>query len=229
MQYKVRTKSLRKTSNETDNKRNSKARIDPNIINYLSQANEKGKLKKLSSLKEGKAEILPHNTYSGLNENIHLDHERKNKARRSLLYLLNKMSNGSFCPQIIDYFKEIRELKKQEEQLQEVKEEETEEPTIKESKPYMANNNNLLTNLKNPILSGKSKNNYINYKFNKRSGKDIVYNEDKNFVSKQYAKDFELKDFEDFVDSEEIEKINNNKFNFNKEEKAKKNFYKNLQ
>jgi hypothetical protein len=219
-----RTKSIRNIPNETV-QRSSKSRIDQNIINYLVSVNEKGKLKKIASLKEGKGETILPNTYNGLNENIHIDYERKNKARRSLLYLLNKMSGGTFCPQIVDYFKEIRELKKQEEQLKEVKEEETEEPTIKESKTFLTrNNSNLISNLKNPILVGKSKNNYINYKFNKRSGKDITYNEEKNIVSKQYAKDFELKDLEDFIDSEEIEKINNNKFNFNKEAQAKKKF-----
>ena len=34
------------------------------------------------------------------------------------------------------------------------------------------NSKNLLSNLKNPILVGHRKNNFHNYKFNRRSGKD---------------------------------------------------------
>ena len=212
--------SLRNNTSKDLAPRNSKTRIDQNILNYLTQVNEKSKLKKLSSLNEVKSEKTQPNTYNGLNDNIHIDFERKNKARRSLLYLLNKMSGGTFCPQIVDYFKEIRELKKQEEQLKEVKEEENvDEPTLKDSKNFLPKNANLITNLKTPI-----KNNYINYKFTKRSGKDINFTEEKNIGSKQYIKDFGLKDLEEFIDSEEIERINSNKFNFNKEAQAKKKF-----
>lgn len=197
--------------------RNSKVTIEQNLLNYLNQTNEKSKLKKISSLNEEKYKnILANNyNYTGLNENIHIDCERKNKARRSLLYLLNKMSGGTFCPQIIDYFKEIREIKKQEEQLKEVKEEENENETI--DKPSKKNNS-LLQNL-------KSKNNILNYKFNKKNEKDIK-NEEKeaNIISKKYMDDYSLKDLEEFFDSDEIEKRNNIKFNFNKEAQAKKKF-----
>ena len=207
---------------------NSKARIDQNIINYLNQINEKGKLKKISSLNEIKAEkkIFNNNNiiYTGLNENIHIDYERKNKARRSLLYLLNKMSGGTFCPQIMDYFKEIRELKKQEEQLKEVNEEENVDESVSQTNK---NSSNLLSNLKKPILVGKSKNNYLNYKFNKRNGKDNNFKEEKNeknIISKNYTNDLGIKDLEDYIDSDEIEKVNNNKFNYNKEARAKRKF-----
>ena len=212
--------------------------IDHNLINYLTQVNARGKLKKISSLNQAKDKMLSsnnynynynnnyNNNYNGLNENIHIDYERKNKARRSLLYLLNKMSGGTFCPQIVNYFKEIRELKKQEEQLKEVKEEDNpDEPIIIQSKAYISKNNKNILPLKNPILVGQNKNNYLNYKFNRRSGKDNTFrNEEKNAISKHYANDFGLKDMEHFIDSEEIEKVNGNKFNYNKEAKAKKKF-----
>ena len=164
--------------------------------------------------------------YNGLNENIHIDYERKNKARRSLLYLLNKMSGGTFCPQIVNYFKEIRELKKQEEQLKEVKEEDNLDESVRQPKTYISKNNKNILPLKNPILVGQSKNNYLNYKFNRRSGKDNTFNnnEEKNAISKHYANDLGIKDLEHYIDSEEIEKMNGNKFNFNKEAKAKKKF-----
>ena len=209
-------------------RKNSIVRIDQNILSYLNQINEKGKLKKIASLNEIKGEKKIFNNsniiYNGLNENIHVDYERKNKARRSLLYLLNKMSGGTFCPQIMDYFKEIRELKKQEEQLKEVNEEENADESITQQNK---NNSNILSNLKKPILVGKSKNNYLNYKFNKRNGKDNNIKEEKNeinAISKNYANDLGIKDLEEFIDSEEIEKVNGNKFNYNKEAQAKRKF-----
>ena len=231
---KGRNKTLR-SSNATNEylRQNSRVKIDQNILNYLSQVNEKGKLKKISSLNEAKDGKISSNTYNGLNDNIHIDFERKNKARRSLLYLLNKMSGGTFCPQIIDYFKEIRELKKQEELLKEVKEEENvEEPPIIINTTKMEKNNfktssNMLSNYKNQILTGQNKNNYPSYNFTKRNEKDNNnnnINEEKSLISKHYARDFELKDLEKFIDSEEIAKMNGNKFNFNKEAQAKKKF-----
>lgn len=207
--------------------------IDQNIINYLSQVNEKGKLKKISTLNEAKIEkvLQNNNNYNGLNENVHIDFDRKNKARRSLLYLLNKMSGGTFCPQIINYFNEIRELNKQEEQLKEVKEEEiiekSEEPIINDAKALIQKKNQtLLTNFKKPILGGQNKSNYINYKFQRRSGKNTTVSDKNeiNIISKNYANDLGLKDMEKYIDIEEIEKSNANKFNFTKEAQAKKKF-----
>ena len=197
--------------------RNSKMHIEQNILNYLNQINEKNKLKKISSLNEEKYKkiLVTNHNYTGLNENIHVDYERKNKARRSLLYLMNKMSGGTFCPQIEDYFKEIREIKKQEEQLKEVKEEENGDEGLDKNNKK---NNNILSNL-------KSKNNILNYKFNKKNGKDSNNVEKEvNIISKNYVNDYNLKELEEFIDSDEIEKINSNKFNFNKEAQAKKKF-----
>ena len=218
-------------SNEIIEK-NPKLRVEQNIIKYLNQANEKGKLKKISTINEAKIEwvLQNKNNYNCLNENVHIDFERKNKAGRSLLYLLNKMSGGTFCPQIVNYFNEIRELNKQEEQLKEVKEEipeNSEEPIIKQEKTLIPKNcKNLLTNFKKPILSGQNKSNYINYKFQRRSGKNNIPLNEKNeinIISKNYSKDIGLKDMEEFIDSEEIDKAKVNRFNFNREAQAKKN------
>lgn len=40
----------------------------------------------------------------GINDNIHEEFEQKEKARKGLLYILNKVSNNTFCPEINDYF-----------------------------------------------------------------------------------------------------------------------------
>ena len=230
--FKGRNKIHRNTNNNNEIlRRNSRVRIDQNILNYLYKVNEKTKLKKIASLKDSKFEKIATNTYNGMNDNIHIDFERKNKARRSLLYLLNKMSGGTFCPQIIDYFKEIKELKKKEEQLKEVKEEDVTEdqpsinPSALSSKKidnnnYIKKNSNILSN----YITGQGKNNYPNYKFTKRNVKYNNINEEKSVVSKHYTKDFGIKDLEKFIDSEEIERMNANKFNFNKEAQAKKKF-----
>ena len=149
-----------------------------------------------------------------MNDNIHIDFERKNKARRSLLYLLNKMSGGTFCPQIIDYFKEIRELEKQKEKLKEVKEEEENNKdqvliNIVEPKrrSFIKGKTDIISDFNKQRLVGHGKNSYPNYKFTKRNEKNNI-NEEKNIMSKHYAKDFGLEDLEKFIDSEEIEKMN---------------------
>ena len=90
MSYLNTRKSIKK------NKRNDKMIIVHNLIHFLTQVNARDKFRKISSLNQAKDKMLSfnnynfnnnyNNNYNGLNENIHIDYERKNKARRSLLF-----------------------------------------------------------------------------------------------------------------------------------------------
>jgi hypothetical protein len=46
---------------------------------------------------------------NGLNDNIQADYDYKNKARKGLQFLLYKMSGGNICPNIKEYYKELRD------------------------------------------------------------------------------------------------------------------------
>ena len=49
-----------------------------------------------------------------LNEDITNDKDKRFTAKKGLLYLLNNLSNGTFCPDIEDYFKKMKEKKVEE-------------------------------------------------------------------------------------------------------------------
>ena len=49
-----------------------------------------------------------------LNEDITNDKDNRFTAKKGLLYLLNNLSNGTFCPDIEDYFKKMKEKKVEE-------------------------------------------------------------------------------------------------------------------
>jgi hypothetical protein len=93
--------------------------VNDEIYNYLVDtkngiySNNKKKYKKngfeedLDTIPEDK-KINPI-PVKGLDDNNNNDHELKSKARKGLLLLLNKMSGGSFCPDINKYFKKLHE------------------------------------------------------------------------------------------------------------------------
>ena len=212
--------------NKEQDKRNSTIKIDQNIINFLKQINETNNLKGLPTLNEKRKDKSHISKDNSLNENIHNDFDRKNKARRSLLYLLNIKSKGTFCPQIIDYFEEIKTLKKKEEQLKEIKEENIGNSIRNQSKNYTDNINNNISKMKNQLLDNQTKINFNNYKFIKRNDKNINISEENNLLTKHYTQDYDLHEMDLYYneDSRKDLNIKGNKFNYNKEAQAKKKF-----
>ena len=204
--------------NQEQSKRYSEIKINKNIINYLIQKNDKTQFKKIHSLNEKSGEIMSLYKKYSLNGNIHNDIERKNKARRSFLYLLNKKSKGTFCPQIVEYFEEMRKLKNKKNELKEIKEEDMDKSLKEKSNKFNNNLNNNISKSKNQNLELHTKVNFNNYLFIKKNYRNSDFNEENN-------KDFQWKDT-DYMNIGENEKIyfKGNKFNFNKEAQPKKKF-----
>ena len=44
------------------------------------------------------------------NEDMTYDKDKRFNAKKGLLFLLNNLSNGTFCPDIEDYFKKMKEI-----------------------------------------------------------------------------------------------------------------------
>ena len=156
--------------NQEQSKRYSEIKINKNIINYLIQKNDKTQFKKIHSLNEKSGEIMSLYKKYSLNGNIHNDIERKNKARRSFLYLLNKKSKGTFCPQIVEYFEEMRKLKNKKNELKEIKEEDMD----KSLKEKSNNLNNNISESKNQNLELHTKVNFNNYLFIKKNYRNNI-------------------------------------------------------
>ena len=213
--------------------------IDPTIITYISKVHhEKERPRKIASLNE--LDNKESNINNGLNDNIHVDTDKKSKARRSLLYLLNIMSGGTFCPEINTYFKELREMKIKENQENK---ENKDLPKLEKEEINHANNKEF--SIKNPIKriqslreqllnnNKQSQNNTerFNYHFKKREKEnenEKINEKDENLQIKTYTNDFGLKDFENYYSVEEIEKNTQTKFSFtlNKQTQARNKLFK---
>ena len=228
--------------------------INPDLINYISKVqSDQEKYRRLSTLGEVAEKKNTNSQYAGLNENIHFDTDKKNKARRSLLYLLNNISGGTFCPEINAYFNDLKETKKNEKlnnlnnmNQGDGKKKETLNGTLKENLS-MKNPLTRMKTLKNQLLNNNQNNNPnqnnqngntngVNnvmsstgfaYNFKKR-GKDQMITKiekDGHVGIKTYKKDYKIKDLENVYSLDEIE-TGAFKFNYSKEAKAKMNLIK---
>ena len=212
--------------------------IDPTIITYISKVHhEKERPRKIASLNE--LDNKESNINNGLNDNIHVDTDKKSKARRSLLYLLNVMSGGTFCPEINSYFNELREMKIKENQENKENKEEPKlekEGTNTSGKEFSIKNPiKRIQTLRDQLLNNnkQSQNNTerFNYHFKKREKEnenEKINEKDENLQIKTYTNDFGLKDFENYYSLEEIEKNTQTKFSFtlNKQTQARNKLFK---
>ena len=238
--FRLKNATLLSTESQGENKKQGIINyIDPTIITYISKVHhEKERPRKIASVNEFENKDL--NINNGLNDNIHVDTDKKSKARRSLLYLLNVMSGGTFCPEINSYFNELREMKIKENQE---KKENKDLPKLEKEEINHANNKEF--SIKNPIKriqslreqllnnNKQSQNNTerFNYHFKKREKEnenEKINEKDENLQIKTYTNDFGLKDFENYYSLEEIEKNTQTKFSFtlNKQTQARNKLFK---
>ena len=237
--FRLKNATLLSTESQGENKKQGIINyIDPTIITYISKVHhEKERPRKIASINEFDNKDI--NINNGLNDNIHVDTDKKSKARRSFLYLLNVMSGGTFCPEINNYFNELREMKNKENQENK---ENKEEPKLEKG---LTNTSGKDFSIKNPIkriqtlrdqLLNTPKQNQnpserFNYHFKKREKDNEIEKideKDENLQMKTYTSDFGLKDFENYYSVEEIEKNTQTKFSFtlNKQTQARMKLFK---
>ena len=238
--FRLKNATLLSTESQGENKKQGIINyIDPTIITYISKVHhEKERPRKIASINEFDNKDI--NINNGLNDNIHVDTDKKSKARRSLLYLLNIMSGGTFCPEINSYFNELREMK-----IKENQENKENKDLPKLEKEEINNSKNKEFSIKNPIKriqslreqllnnNKQSQNNTerFNYHFKKRekdNEMEKIDEKDENLQMKTYTSDFGLKDFENYYSVEEIEKNTQTKFSFilNKQTQARMKLFK---
>ena len=205
-----------------NNKKKSSTQINQNILNYFNKVNERSRIKKIASLNDKKTEIIKNNK----SENFQIDYETKNKAKKSLLYLLNIKSKGIFCPQIINYFKKIKESKKIENKLLEIKEESLEKQ-IKINLNDNANNNYIQSpKLKSKFFQNKNKEETSNVSQIKIEGhiknQPSYISEENNIINNNNEINNEIKYLEILKDNQNLNVVGNSNNNFicdNKEPK----------
>lgn len=200
-----------RTNNE-GNKKRSSIQMKQNILNYFTKANTRNKIKKIASLNDKKTEIIKENK----KEDFFKDFEKKAKARRSLLYLLNIKSGGTYYPQIIEYFKQIKKSKMKEDFFKEIK-----ENNIQESNNYLIIKNNdssQNTKIRSKFYPYKTAINNLSHEKNEINELKENFNENKNIMKDNNELNFNNKSTDNIIDNIEIKNTNqeNNEINNNK-------------
>lgn len=204
------------------NKRKSSIQINQNMFNFFNKGNEGSKTKTSSVLIDKKTEKINNSLY----ENCKADFEKKNKAKRCLLYLLNIKSKGTFCPQIVEYFKNIEKTKIKEEDLGEIIEKDLEnqekiKPNIEEKKPR-----EFTSKFKTQIMEKQTGINFINLKNDENKEKEENIKQENNIINENNELNFDFKDSENFIiENTESEKKEDtqNKIDLNQESQENKN------
>ena len=98
--------------------------INPEILTYIQKVqNDNEKSKVLTQTKNNMPiqveriitnKLINTNNFQGLNEDMTFDKDKRFAAKKGLLYLLNNLSNGTFCPDIEEYFSKMKEAKMEE-------------------------------------------------------------------------------------------------------------------
>ena len=214
--------SLRSDREET--KKRSSIQMKQNISNYFTSVNTKNKFKKIASLNDKKTEIIKDNK----REEYFKDFEKKSKAKRSLLYLLNIRSKGKFCPQIIDYFNKIKHSNKKEEQLKERKESKV--INNNEINNFLINNNfdnnnnnNNIPNIRSKFYSYKTAKNEISNKESEIKEIKANFNENNNLINENNELDFDIKNIDNIIDNRELTEMNNENVKLESHERIETN------
>ena len=224
-------------TNKEENKKRSSIQMKQNILNYFTKANTRNKIKKIASLNDKKTEIIKENK----KEDFFKDFEKKAKARRSLLYLLNIKSGGTYYPQIIEYFKQIKKSKMKEDFFKEIK-----ENNIQESNNYLiikSNDSSQDTKIRSKFYPYKTAINNLSHEKNEINELKENFNENKNITKDNNELNFNNKRTDNIIDNIEIKntsqennEINNNKIKkfpidkmiMNKNKSRKKSFKKHI-
>ena len=208
--------------------------INPEIINYIQKVQkdkEKDKSKQSYQHKNSIPSSIPSQYERMMNQKIkyqassHLfnedmtyDKDKRFNAKKGLLFLLNKLSNGNFCPDIEDYFKKMKE-KKMEEFKNKIDDDINNFNFMDELDKKGRKKRSRDSSIKRLINSmaenerNSSDNNKVNYNFKKKeNNKDIK----EDIVIKKYEDDLDENDLIQLYDKKEL-RDNLFHINYNKE------------
>ena len=226
---------LNSITNQNNNVSNANRRsslpINPEIINYIQKVqNDKDKDKSKQSYLHKNS--LPSQYERIMNQKIKFqasnplfkedmttDKDKRFNAKKGLLFLLNKLSNGTFCPDIEEYFKKMKEKKVEE---------------FKNKIDDDINNFNIMDEIDKKGRKKKSRDSSIKRLINSMTENEINKSGDNNKINYNFKKkesnndiseDIGIKKYEDDFDENELanlygkKELRDNLFhiNYNKE------------
>ena len=210
--------------------------INPDILNYIQKVqNDKEKVKVMhQSIKNQmpmptQVEFLSNKLINikvqpNLNEDITHEKNIRLAAKKGLLFLLNNLSKGTFCPDIDDYFINMKEAKIEElRKKSKLKEYNgiSDNENLKEDKIKQFNLIKKIPNKENNIDNYKENNIGENIKFiNKNENNEKNSEINHKLGLKKYNNDYDAEDLINFYDKNQI-KNNTFQINYSKEKKYK--------
>ena len=202
--------------------------INPEILTYIQKVqNDNDKVKVMKDSKNNmpiqveriiQNKLMNINNFSGLNEDMTYDKDKRFTAKKGLLYLLNNLSNGTFCPDIEEYFSKMKDAKMEElkhksrilelthrtgDEMDGKRKDgrkKSKEPTLKKIL------NNMDNNMENTKKESKAK--YFRKNIDSELGEEIGI--------KKYENDYDAEDLRNLYDSKD-KKENAFQINYNKE------------
>ena len=208
--------------------------INPEILTYIQKVqNDNDKVKILNQTKNNMPiqveriitnKLINSNASPGLSEDMTFDKDKRFAAKKGLLYLLNNLSNGTFCPDIEEYFSKMKEAKMEElkhkSRLLDTNLKSGDDSDGKKKAGRKKSNREstfkrLLNNMDNNMENNQVNENKKNY-FRKNVGNEIG----EEIGIKKYENDFDAEDLINLYDKKEI-KDNTFQINFNKEKMIK--------
>ena len=222
---------IHKKKRKQNNPNKEMSPINVDILTYIQKVqNDNNKAKMLNQSKNQMPiqveriltnKLIGGNDSTALNEDMTYDKDKRFTAKKGLLYLLNNLSNGTFCPDIEEYF-----AKKKEAKIEELKHKKN---ALENNKIVndddLENNSNKKYNLIKKTNKEFSPSQENIFDSNKNIG--VIENKNKNsavinekFGLKKYDKDYDADDLINLYDKNEI-KDNTFQINYNKEKRYK--------
>ena len=210
------------------NQKEEASPINPEILNYIQKVqNDNEKTKIINQTKTNVPiqveriitnKLINTNNYQGLNEDMTFDKDKRFAAKKGLLYLLNNLSNGTFCPDIEEYFSKMKEAKMEEfkhkYRLLDSNIRSGEDSDGKKKSGRRRNRESSINRLINNI--GKNMGNNQMNENNKNYFRKNLENDGEEIGIKKYENDYNADDLLYLYDKKEI-KDNTFQINYNKE------------
>ena len=203
--------------------------INPEILTYIQKVqndNEKNKI--ITQTKNNVPiqveriitnKLINTTNYQGLNEDMTFDKDKRFAAKKGLLYLLNNLSNGTFCPDIEEYFSKMKEAKMEEfKHKSRLMESNIRSGDDSDSKKKSGRRKNRETSIKGIInnIDNNFENNQATENKKNYFRKNLEHDKGQEIGIKKYENDYDADDLLNLYDKKEI-KDNTFQINYNKE------------
>ena len=206
--------------------------INPEILTYIQKVqNDNEKSKILTQTKNNMpiqveriiTNKLINTNNQALNDDMTFDKDKRFAAKKGLLYLLNNLSNGTFCPDIEEYFSKMKEAKMEEfKHKSRLMESNIRSGDDSDGKKRGGRKRNKESSIKKMInnIGNNVENNQIQENKKNYFRKNVEHEMNEEIGLKKYENDYDADDLMNLYDKKEI-KDNTFQINYNKEKQIK--------